>query len=152
MNLSRAQDDPRDRAMLLKDLTARQVQKALAEMSESLSTRSLRLVHQILERAIRHAQASDLVGRNVASLVTAPAGRPGRPSRAMTFDQAAALLDAAAGHPLSAYLTLSLLSGLRTEDCAPCCGRTSTSRPARSRCTAASAQVARPKARRADEC
>ena len=73
-------------------------------------------MHQILERAIRHAQASDLVGRNVASLVTAPAGRPGRPSQALTFDQAAALLDAAAGQPLSAYLTPSLLSGLRTEE------------------------------------
>jgi hypothetical protein len=60
-------------AVKLKDLTARQVQKALAELSESLSTRSLRLVHQILERAIRHAQAADLIARNVASLVTAPA-------------------------------------------------------------------------------
>jgi hypothetical protein len=37
-------------AVKLKDLTARQVQKALADLSESLSTRSLRLVHQILER------------------------------------------------------------------------------------------------------
>ena len=40
-----------------------------------------RLVHQIIERAIRHAQAADLVGRNVASLVTAPEGKGGRPSR-----------------------------------------------------------------------
>jgi integrase len=103
-------------AVKLKDLTARQVQKALAELSESLSTRSLRLVHQILERAIRHAQASDLVGRNVASLVTAPAGRPGRPSQALTLSQAADVLDAARDTPLRAYVTLSLLSGLRTEE------------------------------------
>ena len=68
-------------AVRLKDLTARHVQRALAELSGSLSTRSLRLVHQIIERAIRHAQAGDLAGRNGASLVTAPEGKGGRPSR-----------------------------------------------------------------------
>jgi hypothetical protein len=67
-------------AVRLKDLTARHVQAALAELAGSLSTRSLRLVHQILERSIRHAQAADLVGRNVASLVAAPDGRVGRAS------------------------------------------------------------------------
>jgi integrase len=100
----------------LKNLTARQVQTALEELAPSLSTRSLRLVHQVLERAIRHAQASDLIARNVASLVTAPAGRTGRPSRSLTLDQAAAVLDAAQVSPLRAYVTLSLLSGLRTEE------------------------------------
>jgi integrase len=92
------------------------VQGVLAELSPVLSARSLRLVHQILERAIRHAQASDLVSRNVASLVTAPAGRTGRPSQALTLEQAAALLDAAAERSLSAYVNVSLLSGLRTEE------------------------------------
>ena len=42
-------------AIRLKDLTAKHVQAALAELSGSLSTRSLRLVHQIIERAIRRA-------------------------------------------------------------------------------------------------
>jgi hypothetical protein len=59
----------------LRNLTAKQVQVALAELSGSLSTRSLRLVHQIIERAIKHAQAADLVNRNVASLIAAPEGR-----------------------------------------------------------------------------
>jgi integrase len=103
-------------AVRLKNLTARQVQGVLAELSPVLSARSLRLVHQILERAIRHAQASDLVSRNVASLVTAPVGRTGRPSQALTLEQAAALLDAAAERSLSAYVNVSLLSGLRTEE------------------------------------
>jgi integrase len=103
-------------AVWLKDLTARQVKEGLAELSPSLSTRSLRLVHQILERAIRHAEASDLVGRNVASLVSAPVGTSGRPSAALTFEQAGVLLDAATQHPLSAYVNLLLLSGLRTEE------------------------------------
>ncbi len=103
-------------AVRLKNLTARQVQSALAELAPSLSTRSLRLVHQILERSIRHAQACDLAGRNVASLVAAPDGRAGRPSKSLTLDQAAAVLEAAQAAPLNAYVTLSLLSGLRTEE------------------------------------
>jgi integrase len=73
-------------------------------------------VHQILERSIRHAQAADLVGRNVASLVAAPEGRPGRASRSLTLDQASAVLSAAEGTPLHAYVVLSLLAGLRTEE------------------------------------
>jgi len=103
-------------AVRLKNLTARQVQSALADLAPSLSTRSLRLVHQILERSIRHAQACDYVGRNVASLVAAPAGRAGRPSKSLTLDQAAAVLEAAEATSLDAYVTLSLLSGLRTEE------------------------------------
>jgi hypothetical protein len=42
-------------AVKLRELTDRHVQAALAELSGSLSTRSLRLVHQVIERAIRHA-------------------------------------------------------------------------------------------------
>ena len=103
-------------AVRLKDLTARHVQRALAELSGSLSTRSLRLVHQIIERAIRHAQAADLVGRNVASLVDAPEGKGGRPSRSLTLGQAEAVLNAAESSSLHAYVVLSLLAGLRTEE------------------------------------
>jgi hypothetical protein len=58
-----------------------------------LSTRTLRLIHQILERAIRHAQARDKVRRNVASLVDVPEGKEGRPSKAMTLAQATKLLN-----------------------------------------------------------
>lgn len=103
-------------AVKLRDLTARHVQTALAELSGSLSTRSLRLVHQVIERAIRHAQAADLVGRNVASLVSAPEGKGGRPSQSLTLDQTVAVLEAAEGSSLHAYVVLSLLTGLRTEE------------------------------------
>jgi len=103
-------------AIKLRDLAARHVQTALAELSPSLSTRSLRLVHQIIERAIRHAQAADLVGRNVASLIAAPEGKDGRPSRSLTLDQAAAVLEGAEESSLHAYVVLSLLAGLRTEE------------------------------------
>jgi integrase len=103
-------------AVKLRDLTARHVQSALADLSGSLSTRSLRLVHQVIERSIRHRQAADLVGRNVASLVSAPEGKEGRPSRSLSLDQTVAVLKAAEGSPLHAYVVLSLLAGLRTEE------------------------------------
>ena len=74
-------------------------------------------------RAIRHAESNDLVGRNVAALVRPPAGHDGRPSKALSVDQAQALLRAAAdersdGSPrrLHAYVVLLLTTGLRPEE------------------------------------
>jgi integrase len=86
--------------------------------AEELSTRSLRLIHQIVERAIRQAQARDKVRRNVASLVDIPEGQEGRPSKAMTLGQAVALLETveSGAHRLAAYVVLSLLAGVRTEE------------------------------------
>jgi hypothetical protein len=60
----------------LKELTADRLDVWVDERAGELSTRSLRLIHQILERSIRHAQARDKVRRNVASLITFPRGRP----------------------------------------------------------------------------
>jgi integrase len=76
-------------------------------------------VHQILERAMRHAQARDRVRRNVASLIILPEGQEGRPSKAMTLDQTVTLLDEVgpgSTHRLAAYVALSLLSDVRTEE------------------------------------
>jgi integrase len=59
------------------------------------------------------------VRRNVASLVTVPEGRAGRPSKSMTFAQALQLLEtvgSAGSLRLSAYAVLSLLTGVRTEE------------------------------------
>jgi integrase len=103
----------------LKALTADRLDTWIDERAGELSTRSLRLIHQILERAIRHAQARDQVRRNVASLITLPEGRPGRPSKAMTLDQAVKLLRVVGPDSefrLSAYVVLSLLTGVRTEE------------------------------------
>ena len=74
------------------------------------------LAHNALERAIRHAEASDLVRRNVASLVRPPQGRYCRPSRSVTVGQAAAVLTAAAKYRTHAYVVLSLTTGIRTEE------------------------------------
>jgi integrase len=77
----------------------------------------VQIARNVLVRAIRHAERDGLVARNVAALVKPPKRRrPGRPSRALTLEQATALMDAAKGTRLDAYITLSLLAGLRTEE------------------------------------
>jgi integrase len=106
-------------AARLKKLTADELDRWIDERAQELSTRTLRLAHQILERSIRHAQARDKVRRNVASLIILPEGKEGRPSKAMTLDQAVKLLDEAgpgSNHRLAAYVVVSLLAGVRTEE------------------------------------
>jgi integrase len=114
----------------LRKLTAADVRSALAGLSTQLSTRSLQIAHNCLVRAIRHAEAGDIVGRNVAALVRPPVGRQGRPSKALTVDQARALVKAAAGdiggqrggrqnarpYRLHAYVVLLLTTGIRPEE------------------------------------
>ena len=103
----------------LNDLTAADVQKALTAMATRLSTRTVQIAHNVLVRAIRQAERDDLVDRNVAALVKPPKGQAaGRPSKSLTLEQAVALMDAAQGTRLEAYIILSLLYGLRTEEVA----------------------------------
>jgi integrase len=98
-------------------LTAGAVQKALASLAEQRSTRTVQIAHNVLVRAIRHAERDDLVGRNVAALVKPPKGQlGGRPSKSLTLEQAVSLMAAARGTRLEAYVVLSLLSGMRTEE------------------------------------
>ncbi len=86
-------------------------------LAQTRSTPTMASTHNVLVRAIRHAEANDRVGRNVARFVKPPQGKTGRPSRAMTAAEAAALLAAAEDHPrLSAYVILSLTTGIRTEE------------------------------------
>jgi integrase len=89
------------------------------DRAEFLATRSLRDLLAILRRSIAHAQRRDKAARNVPLLVTAPEGRPGRPSKALNLEQAKAVLIAARPSRLHAYLVLSLLSGVRTEEARP---------------------------------
>lgn len=103
----------------LKDLTADDLDDWLDGRADGLATRSLRDVLAVLRRSIEHAQRRDKAVRNVALLVTVPEGRPGRPSKALDLEQAKAVLVAARGSRLYAYLVLSLLSGVRTEEARP---------------------------------
>ena len=93
------------------------MRRALSKLAEERSTRTMASTHNVLVRAIRHAEANDHVGRNVATFVKPPQGKTGRPSRAMTAAEAVALLAAAKDHPrLGAYVILSLTTGIRTEE------------------------------------
>jgi integrase len=101
----------------LRDLTAQDVRRTLNKLAQTRSTRTMASTHNVLVRAIRHAEANDRVGRNVASLVKPPQGKTGRPSRVMTAAEAAALLAVAKDHSrLGAYVILSLTTGIRTEE------------------------------------
>ena len=99
----------------LRDLTAKEVQEFLEELP--LSTRSRKLVHKVLRDSIQHAMIAGMAGRNVAAIVNStPRGSAGRPSKALSVAQAEAVLKAAKGTRLEAYLALSLMTGIRTEE------------------------------------
>ena len=120
-------------ARKLRDLTAADVRQALAAMAAGYSTAAVSMGHLALKRAIRHAEASNLVTRNVATLADTPKGQHGRPSRSLTLDHAVAVVTTARTLPvmelrsglkdvrrpaalMHAYIVLSLLCGLRTEE------------------------------------
>jgi integrase len=120
-------------ARKLRDLSAADVRQALAAMAAGYSTAAVSMGHLALKRAIRHAEANDLISRNVAVLADTPKGQPGRPSKSLTLDQAVAVITAARTLPvmelrpglkdvrrpaelMHAYIVLSLLAGIRTEE------------------------------------
>ena len=117
----------------LRELSAADVRQALATMAAGYSSAAVTMGHLALKRAIRHAEADNLVGRNVATLVDTPTGQQGRPSKSLTLGQAVAVITAARTLPVMelhpglkdvrrpadlmyAYIVLSLLCGVRTEE------------------------------------
>ena len=100
----------------LRMLTAQDVRRALLRVAAGKSSRTVIMAHNALTRAIRHAEANRYVLHNVAALVDTPPGQPGRPSRALNADQAAAVLAAAKDTRLGAYVVLCLMTGIRTEE------------------------------------
>lgn len=119
----------------LRELSAGDVHRALSKMAATRSSATVSIAHSALTRAVRHAEARDLVSRNVAALVDTPKGRPGRRSRSLAMDQAVAVIAAASQdrppapvHPglrpqqprptalMHAYIVVSLTTGLRTEE------------------------------------
>src|SRR6266704_7168594 len=120
-------------ARKLRELTAADVRQALATMAAGYSSAAVTMGHLALKRAIRHAEANDLVSRNVAALVDTPKGQEGRPSKSLTLEQAVGVITAAETLPVMelrpglkdvrrpaalmyAYIILSLLIGVRTEE------------------------------------
>lgn len=100
----------------LRDLTADDVDDWLESRRKELATSSPKKYHSVLKRSIAHTQRRDKVLRNVAELVTVPQGRTGRPGKTSTLEQATAVLTAARNSSIHAYIVLSLLTGVRTEE------------------------------------
>jgi integrase/DNA-binding XRE family transcriptional regulator len=89
--------NPRIGKKKLREFSAIDADKFFQQIAPFLAKRSLVSIKSILRRSIRRAQVHDLIGRNVIELIDLPAGKPGRPSRAMTEEQAAKVLRAATG-------------------------------------------------------
>ena len=100
----------------VRQLTAHDVRQALVQLARDHSTRTVTMAHNALTRALRHAEANRHVVHNVAALVDTPKGQSGRPSKALTAGQAAAVLKAAEASRLGAYVILCLMTGIRTEE------------------------------------
>src|ERR1019366_4126202 len=103
---------PKIGATKLKDLKVPDADRFFTELGAVLSKRSLMMIKSTLRRAIRRAQKHDLSGRNVAELADLPEGQPGRPSRAMTHDQAGLVLDTASGNA-SGYVAVVKIGNYR---------------------------------------
>jgi integrase len=100
----------------LRDLTADHVYAALVDMAKTRSTRTLQIARNCLTRAIHRAEVRNRVGRNAAALSELPEGQEGRPSKAMTLEQAKAFMAAAETSSLHAYIVLSVMTGIRPEE------------------------------------
>ncbi|WP_433325994.1 site-specific integrase [Spirillospora sp. CA-294931] len=114
----------------LKDLRCPDVDSWLEKLSRELSSKTLRQVHLLLTRSIRHAQRDELINKNVSALCETPPGQAGRPSTSMTLSvkrdeqgeivelsgEVIDLLKAAQDDPFGPYVILALLSGIRTEE------------------------------------
>lgn len=96
----------------LKDFKVADAERFFSDLGNQLSKRSLVMVRSTLRRSIRRAQKHELIGRNAAELADLPDGQPGRPSRAMTEQQATQVLGAA-GATTTAYDTVVTIGRYR---------------------------------------
>ena len=100
----------------VQELTAEDVDRWLKRKAPDLSRATLQRILSILRRALSRQVARDRLRRNVALHCEVPQGKSGRPSKALTMQQATAVLEAARGTGMDAYITLSLVTGARTEE------------------------------------
>ncbi|UCM88029.1 site-specific integrase [Streptomyces marincola] len=103
----------------LRELGVDDIDTWLASKARTLSTRTLQSIHSCLNRSVQRAVVRGKLSRNVVTLCAVPTGQPGRPSKAITLAQAAAVLKAVENDPMHAYITVSLLTGARTEELRP---------------------------------
>ena len=100
------------------DLRTEDVEDMLLQMQElGRSARYMRLTLNLTSRVLDYAMRRDIVLRNVADRVRAPAG-PTAERYGLTVKQARRLLEVAAGYRLGNLVTVSLLLGLRPGEAA----------------------------------
>jgi Phage integrase central domain len=109
----------------LRELTTRDVHRGLEALSDRMSTRYLQIARAFLARAIRYAEAHDLVGRNVATLVDNPEGQVGRPN----WDHVDLDGDPSAARPCGRITTSSSPSAIGTPWTRPTSGASSARSP-----------------------
>ncbi len=95
----------------LADLYANLAQRP-AQRGGMLSARTVHHVHRFLHRVLTWAEKLNLVERNVSRAVDPPRPAPSL-ARALTPDEAAALLSAAEGSRFRPFLVLALTTGAR---------------------------------------
>ena len=99
-------------------LRAADVEKMLLDLQElGRSARYMRLARNLTERVLDYAMRRDIIDRNVAAKVRAPAG-PTAERYGLTMKQARRLLKVAAEDRLGNLVTISLLLGLRPGEAA----------------------------------
>jgi integrase len=97
----------------LNKLTPAHVQAMLVKLEDAgLSPKSRTIARSVLGRALRWAERTNVVGRNVARLVDSPKLQR-KPSDALTADEAKAVLAKAKGDRLEALAVVALRLGLR---------------------------------------
>jgi integrase len=101
-------------AIKLKDFTVAAAERFFQQIAKHLGKRSLMMIKGTLRRSIRRAQKHDLIGKNIIDLVDLPEGQPGRPSRAMTEDQARKVLQTAASDGNSEYVKVIRIGVAKT--------------------------------------
>jgi integrase len=99
-------------AKRLDKLTAPEIQVFYVDRSAKVSAQMVLHIHRCLHVAIETATKWQLVGRNVADLVTVPRV-PKREMRALSPDHARRFLEAIKGDPMQAYWVVALTTAMR---------------------------------------
>jgi integrase len=98
---------------VLRKLTVSDVDQLLAwKRNAGYSANTVRIIRAVLRRALRQAEREGLVSRNAAALSTAPRVRTDE-GRALSVEQARALLEQVKGTREEPLLTVMLAFGLR---------------------------------------
>ena len=101
--------------VLLTKLTPEHLERLYAAKLETLSETTVHHIHAALHRALAHALRKNLVARNIASLVDAPAIKT-REMVTLSEDELQRFIAQVAGDPLEALHVTSVTTGMRLSE------------------------------------